>query len=188
MKYRGKHEQPNIFRPGKAVVLLASLLLLLTVAVGGTVAYLMTSTPSVENTFDPASVTVTVEEVFNDNSKSDIKLKNTSDIPAYVRAAVVTYWKKGNDIVPQPTGGRVTMPTILGENWFQKGELYYYAKRLPVGGVTDSPLFTTAITATVPEGYTFHVDILAEAIQGEPIAAVTQAWEVNLTSLGGDIS
>ena len=76
---------------GKAGALLISLLALLTLTVGGTVAYLVASTDNVVNTFTPSHVDCTVDEVFNDNTKTSVTVTNTSDINAYLRVKLVTY-------------------------------------------------------------------------------------------------
>ena len=85
-------------RINKKVILLAvSLMLILSAAIGGTVAYLIDQTGSITNTFTPAKVTPEVTEDFTNNVKKDVKITNKGDIPAYIRVKVVVTWKNGND-------------------------------------------------------------------------------------------
>ena len=57
-------------RINKKVILLAvSLLLILSAAIGGTVAYLIDQTGSITNTFTPAKVTPRIEEEFPNQSE-----------------------------------------------------------------------------------------------------------------------
>ena len=73
----------------KTVVLLTAIAVLLCATVGGTVAYLVTSTRSITNTFTPSNVTISIEESMSGNVKNDVKIKNTGNTAAYIRAAVV---------------------------------------------------------------------------------------------------
>ena len=76
----------------KKPVALVALLVLLCCTVAGTLAYLVDSTDPVTNTFTPASVSTEVKETFKDGVKSDVKIKNTGNIDAYIRAAVIVNW------------------------------------------------------------------------------------------------
>ena len=77
----------------KTVLLLAMVVLILAGAVGGTLAYIVTSSGPVQNTFTPAHVTCAVEEDFSDNTiKKDVKIRNTGNTSAYIRAAIVANW------------------------------------------------------------------------------------------------
>ena len=63
-------------------------------AVGGTAAWIATSTKAVQNTFEPTEVTCAVSETFanGDAVKKDVAVTNTGDVEAYVRVAVVASW------------------------------------------------------------------------------------------------
>ncbi len=76
----------------KTIIMLVSIVLAVTVAVAGTLAYLFTRTDDVVNEFHPAEVTCKVEETFENNIKSNVSIKNTSNIDAFIRVAVVTNW------------------------------------------------------------------------------------------------
>ena len=70
---------------------LLALVLILVCTVGGTVAYLVAQTDPVVNTFTPGKVSCQVEEEFKDNDtvKTKAVVKNTGNVPAYIRVAVV---------------------------------------------------------------------------------------------------
>ena len=160
-------------RINKKVILLAvSLVLILSAAIGGTVAYLIDQTGSITNTFTPANVTPRIDEKFpNQSVKNDVQITNSGDIPAYIRVKVVVTWKKGNDVygVAPARGTDYTWTMPENSKWFLKGGFYYYSE--PVAG-------------RAPEGYSLSVDIHAQAIQAEPTTAVISAWGVTVGADG----
>ena len=177
-------------RINKKVILLAvSLMLILSAAIGGTVAYLIDQTGSITNTFTPAKVTPEVTEDFTNNVKKDVKITNKGAIPAYIRVKVVVTWKDKDDNVygAAPKAGTDytwTMPE--NSKWFSKGGFYYYSEPVAAEGTTDV-LFTDCKLkddVKAPDGYSLSVDIHAQAIQAEPTTAVTSAWKV--VTVGSD--
>lgn len=106
-----------------------------------------------------------------------------SRIPAYIRYAVVANWKNGDDeiwYVP-PTSVSVTIPA---EGKFKVTKLsdgYYYCiydgnAEIALDTVLSGIEVTT--TATAPDGYELHVQLLVEAIQCVPADVVKDAWGV----------
>ena len=176
-------------RINKKVILLAvSLLLILSAAIGGTVAYLIDQTGSITNTFTPANVTPHINEEFNGSVKKDVKITNTGDIPAYIRVKVVVTWKDehGNVYGAAPKAGTDYNWTMLeNSKWFLKDGFYYYSEPVAAEGTTDV-LFTDCkpLAGRAPEGYNLSVDIHAQAIQAEPANAVTEAWGVRVDANG----
>ena len=145
----------------KKPVALVAILVLLCCAVAGTVAYLVTSTGPVPNTFTPASVTTEVVEEFNGTTKSNVRIKNTGNIDAYIRVAVVANWidKDGNVYGgATPVAGKdytLTPKTGENENWFQGSDGYYYCKTAIESG-SETPVLIESCAKTtgaeVPEG------------------------------------
>lgn len=169
----------------KKPVALVAILVLLCCAVAGTVAYLVTSTDPVTNTFTPASVTTQVEEEFNGTTKSNVRIKNTGNIDAYIRTAVIVNWADENGNVyggATPVAGEdytLTLKTGESENWFQGSDGYYYCKTsVAPDGSTPALINTCTPVAKAPESYSLQVTILADGIQSEPSNAVTEAWKV----------
>lgn len=169
----------------KKPVALVAILVLLCCAVAGTVAYLVTSTNPVTNTFTPASVSTEVKETFENGVKSDVKIKNTGNIDAYIRAAVIVNWADaqgnvyGGATPVADTDYTLTLKTGENENWFQGSDGYYYCKT-SVASRSETPVLIESCAKTtgarVPEGYDLQVTILADGIQSEPVKAVSEAW------------
>ena len=170
----------------RSLVLVVSVLVLVLAAVGGTLAWLV-SDDSASNSFTPAYVTCTVDEKFESGIKSDVMIKNTSNIDAYIRAYAVVTWKdaQGNVYGQKPVAGR-DYAIIMPENtkWVKSGDYYYYTDAVPAGDPTGVLIrqCTLADSAVVPEGYSLSVEIIAEAIQSLPEKAVGEAWGVTIAN------
>lgn len=172
---------------GRQVLLLAALAVIAMGVVGGTVAYLVTKTGSVVNTFEPGKVSCEIEETFDPpyTEKKDVKVKNTGNTDAYIRAAIIVTWKSGNDIVATvPENG--TDYRIIGlepnAKWTKVGDYYYYNEKVSPGEKTSN-LFDSCEVLN-DKGYTLSVEILADAIQAEPISVVQDNWNVTVGSDG----
>lgn len=178
----------NIF-PKKTLTALVSVALLLLVGSGSTLAYLFTNTDSVENTFTPAQVSCAVVENdqaytsntvnITNNNKSNVTIKNTSNVPAYIRAAIVVTWKNADGTVyaVAPKSGD-DYKLDIGSGWIPNDEFYYYNSQVVADGST-SPLITLAQrNQAAPEGYYLSIEILAEAIQAEGmgVTSAQDAW------------
>ncbi len=178
--YEGKH-QAKTARGGRMTALTVALALILTVAIGGTIAWLVTKTDGITNTFQPSQVTCEVKESFDGTTKTDVNVKNTGDIDAFIRVKLVTY--RTND-QGQHIGGTATLPTFtLGENWVEYGDFYYYTKPVAPDAYTEV-LTDAAITlASYDDADGGHqaIDVMAEAIQSVPEKAVGEAWGVKIT-------
>lgn len=176
MMYKGNHSAPQRQRKGgKTAVLILSLILACTLAVGGTVAWLVDSTPAITNTMIPGNVPISIQETVENNSKSSVKIRNDGNIDAYIRVAVVANCvdESGNIIAG-------TVPTIsVTEAWQQIGGYYYY-KGTVAPKATTPELLEASISL---DGY--EVNILAESIQvlggyGDQ-KPETYAWGVTYT-------
>ena len=174
----------------KQPVALVALLVLLCCTVAGTLAYLVTNTDPVTNTFTPAHVSTAVDETFKNGIKSDVKIQNTGDIPAYIRAAVIINWADANGNVygKNPVKDTDYTLTLKANNgWIQGSDgYYYYTQPVDPNGFTDF-----LIESCVEKGsgcpdsaYKLQVTILADGIQSEPADAVTQAWGVTVANDG----
>ena len=169
----------------KPLVLVCLAILLIAGTIGATVAFL-TSTGSVTNTFSPASVEVEIHETMNldKTQKNDVAIENKSDIPAYLRVAVVYSWQdENNNVVPVLPVDRVdyeiTNAEGFGENWELKSDGFYYSKSEVQPDTDPVPLFTSIklLDSENAAKYHLHVEILAEAIQAAGTGAKADAWE-----------
>ena len=184
----GKHAAPRGMK--RSLVLVVSLLALLLVVAGGTLAWL-TAQDSVSNTFTPAHVTCAVDETFDGTTKSNVSIKNTSDIPVYIRASIIVTWKdsSGNVYGQLPVAGTdYTMTMANDSKWVPIGGYYYYPSPVAVGDTTGTLINKCVVSATAkkPNGYDLSVEIIAEAIQSQPDRAVQQAWGVTIS--GGSVT
>lgn len=146
-QYAGKYlqsEHKQLRRPKRLATLLVSLLLVLGVAVGGTVAFLSTRTDRKVNTFTPSEVTCEVTETFNDNVKSNVAVQNTGDTTAFIRAAINVTWMKNEEAGTEYNAADQTVSAKVplkdkdysitfakNTNWIQGADGYYYYQ-LPV--------------------------------------------------------
>lgn len=167
----------------RSLVLVVSVLALVLAVAGGTLAWLTANSGPVTNTFTPAQVTCTVEETFGGTTKSDVKIKNTSNIDAYIRAYVVVTWKNADgNVYGKPVKDTdYTMPD--NTKWFKSGDYYYYPDAVPSGASTGMLIKECKLIGTPPaDGYSLSVEIIAEAIQSQPDSAVQQAWGVTIAN------
>lgn len=166
-------------RWSKQFAVLACVAVLLMGFVGSSLAWLMDSTPKVKNEFIPGDVTPEVTEGFDGNVKSDVKIQNTGNVDAYIRAKLVFTWqnKAGEVLGVAPTSDDYTIYWTK-EGWVDgPGGYYYYTTPVVPGGSTK--VLATGIMQVSPnpaEDYTLHVEVLAESIQSEPERAVIDAW------------
>lgn len=198
--YKGKHVAKTRKKfSKKTIIMLIALALILTVGAGSTLAYLITETNSVTNVFTPPKSQIDVVENFDGDTKSNVCVSNSSDYPVYIRAAVIVTWqdKDGNVYGQKPVvGTNYTISYNLngskplgGSNvaagvWDDGTDGYYYY----TGVVENDEKTDQLIVNCTPNGkcpddnYKLHVEILAQAIQAEPVTAVTESWGVTVSN------
>lgn len=167
--------------------LLVSLVLLFTITVGGTIAFIYTQTGDVENTFTPSKVTCNIEETFKENIKSNVYITNTGDTKAYIRARIVVNWigdEDENISAAKPVlGVDYSLSFAVNSGWLNIGEYYYYESPVEADGHTGI-LIDECRQLIEKDGYYLSVEILAEAIQSTPTDAVIKSWNVTVNSDG----
>lgn len=174
----------------KVILLVVSLLLVMVLSIGGTLAWLTAETKPVVNTFTPGEVTTTVVEDLNSGVKNNVQIKNdVNSVDAYIRAMVVVTWQDndGNVYGTAPKEGMDYTITWSGtaENggWFNGTDGYYYHKTPVKPEGSTSILFTNCKVndgVTPPEGYHLCVEVISSAIQAEPDTAVKEAWGITV--------
>lgn len=174
-------------KSSKALILLISILAILVVGAGATIAYLATSTGPIENKFLPTQVTCDVIETFKNNVKSDVKVKNTSTegVPAFIRAEIIVNWvdSEGNVLAKKPILGEDyalsinATPDSVGGQWITDSNFYYYTKPIDSGAETGVLISECKpLKACSEEGYTLSVEVIASAIQTTPYKAIEESW------------
>lgn len=189
--YQGKHgnnhrgRAPRRPRMSRTVMVALALVLVLGLAIGGTVAYLVTNTSAITNTFTPASVPNTPVEEFDSTTKTSIQVENEGNIAAYVRVKLVTYRVDDNG---SRIGGAATIPTFTPANgWFEKGGYYYYPTAVEPESTSPNLLPTGGIKLqqyTDADGGKQVIEVLTESIQAQPTSVVTSTWGVTLDASG----
>lgn len=178
------------FRWKRSGILLAAVIVLLAGAVGGTWAFLVAQSEPVQNNFTYAHVRCTIDEKFDGTTKSNVKIQNTGDIPAYIRARIVVTWKdESGNVSAVPVDIMDYSIHFNRTDWVQdenNTDYWYCKKAVDAKGFT--PVLITDCTKTeiakVPKGYDLSVEILADAIQSTPASAVTEAWNVTVDANG----
>ncbi len=176
---------------------IASLLLLLTtvliVMFPTAHAYMVKQTQPITNVIAPAQVSCKVIEVgFDEVTKSSVVIQNTSNISAYIRLRVVTYWQdsKGNAVARNAPSVTINFNS---QDWIKdEGNNTYYCKTEVTAGektpeflsspVTLQPVVEESSDSGVKYVYYPVVEIIAEAIQSKSTSAVTSAWKVSIDS------
>ncbi len=181
-----KHVLPR--RNIKGITALIAVVLVLTMVIGVTVAFLSTKTDPVENKFTPSKVSVEVEEEFDGTVKSNVNVKNTGDIAAYVRVRLVTYRvNDAGDVI----GGTAKIPAFTpGSGWVKNGDYYYYTSPVNPGA---SPAVALIESITLQsyndaDGGKQVIEVLAEGIQADGTdstgkSAAESAWGVDPSKL-----
>ena len=170
------------------IILLVSLLSVITLSVGTTLAFIFTQTKEVKNVFAPTQVSCEVSEEFDGYIKENVKFKNTGSTDAYIRAAVIVTWvdNDGNIYAVEPQKDidyTITFSDNLNDNWLIDKNGFYYCKAL-IAPNSETPQLIKeckVIEGKAPEDYHLSVEILASAIQSEPSSVVAEQWGVTVT-------
>lgn len=171
----------------KTTILAVSLLAAVFAVSGITLAFLTDSTEEIVNTFTPTSVPIDVVENFENNVKSNVKIQNDGDIPAYIRAAIVVNWVdgQGNVLGTPPVEGEgndYSLTLNLTEDWIKNDDGYYYWTSPVSAGEETGVLITEckALNEAPLDGYNLQVEILAQSVQSVPEEAIEDLWGVTI--------
>lgn len=183
----------------KPLITLVSLLAILCVTVGGSLAFLVDTDGPVTNVFNPSKVTTKVIEDLNGKKKENVKIMNTGDTDAYIRATVVVTWqdKDGNvyGAVPKTTDYTLNIITTDQEKpdgkWTKGADGFYYWSKPVAPNVTTNILIAECYVnegVVPPSGYNLAVEIIGSGVQskgmgtdseGNPAKPVVLAWGVD---------
>lgn len=156
---RGRKQSRGRRKLNKYFVTALLVALVLSIAGGATLAVLMTNSGEVENSFTPGSVSCSVN--------TDYKVKNTGNVPAYIRAAIVVNWMDadGNIRAIDPVEGTDYTLTI-DPDWAKIGDYYYYIGEVASKQTTAAPVCTVTPKAKLT-GFELVTEVVAEAIQSQ---------------------
>ena len=199
----GKREATRTLKQRLAI---AAVALLLCCTVGGTLAWLATSTGMVTNTFEPTWVECEVSDTYENGAKTNIVVTNPNNhktptnVDAYIRVTFAATWEDPADgyaAVAKDTKAfydNLAKATLNSADWFKGSDGFYYYKHIVKVGESTSQVFTSSITIPADDsgnGYELNVQILAEAIQADGVdgsgkPAVATVWPVTVS--GGKLS
>lgn len=177
--YKGKHCKQPSGMGRKRVALVASLLVVLALACGGTVAYL-TDSDRVANEFSPGELTTTVVEKLEGSTKKNVQIQNTGKVDAWIRAEVAITWQDeaGNVYGVAPAAGDYTIELNVADEpaaskWVKGNDGFYYWTS-PVAPTDLTGVLITSCTYDkdkAPEGYSLTVEVIGSGVQITPDAA-----------------
>lgn len=174
----------------KTWILMVSILLILCLTVGGTIAFLSTKSGPVENTFNASKVTTKVNETIIGAEKTKVTVTNTGDIDAWIRAAVVVTWQnEAGEVYGQaPVAGTNYTNWTPGDDWESGSDGFYYYTKPVAAGQTTTPLIESISLIGNPpaSGYFLTVEILASGIQSKPATVFTEVWRESGLTLNTD--
>lgn len=175
-------------------LLIAGAALSIAAAVGLTLAFMFKKAEKT-NRFIPAEVSCAVREKTDGSEvtgiaavgseKSDIRVENTGNVKEFIRLKLVSYYVDANgDIV-----GTVSSqyPNLSLKNGWIDGanHTYYYPYPVEPGSLTRILCEPFTLGQTQLENGTMVyqvIELIAEAVQAEPISAVREAWGVTVTN------
>lgn len=179
--YRGKRIKKLSHMSKRAVLLVLSLVMILSVSVGGTLAYLIAQSETKTNVFEPGDVTTTTDEKFNQIEKKDVQISTAgSNVDTYVRAKIVVTWvdKDGNVLAQKPEKDvDYTISINEGNGWMQGGDGFWYCREVVKAG-DKTPVLINSCSPEVgmgPVDARLQVTILSQAIQASD-QAIKDAW------------
>lgn len=175
-------------RLSKTIILVCLLTVLIVASVATTIAYIMARTPSLENTFEPSRVACEVVESFDGTTKTDVAVKNTGNISAYLRAMVIVNWVSEQDgaVYPQVPMASTDYMISFGSSQWKIGAdgFYYYTVSVAPEEISEDLIASLTDLGTAPEGYRLSVQLIATAVQSTPKTAAQELWGVTITDDG----
>lgn len=167
------------------LIIIISLISVVCIGVGSTVAYLIANSQTENNKFIPAYVTCEIDKTTNGALINNVSVKNTGNIDAYIRAAVIVTWvsdSNGKILSEAPLNGVDYTISWGGGNWFQGTDDYWYHST-PIQPQTNTAVLLVDTQAlTQKKGYTLNFKVVATAIQSNPERVVTDEWGVTLNN------
>ena len=189
-KNKGLKPSKKVIRWNRSFVALAALLVLVLGIVGTTLAWLTDKTDALTNNFTYAKVSCEVLETVNENEtqKTNVRIQNTGNTEAYIRATyVVTYRDEAGNILYETLEDdwKVDLTKEINtDSWVPGKDGYWYCKTPVAPGAETPALFKAPIDGNgrfldggrSKEHAITYVEILATAIQSQPVKAMGEAW------------
>ena len=175
-------------------LLIAAAALCIIVAVGLTLAFMFKKAEKT-NRFIPAEVSCAVREKLDNNEvtgtaavggeKADIRVENTGNVKEFIRLRLVSYYVNSNGDIAGTAASQY--PNLTLKNGWIAGanHTYYFPYSVEPGEATEilCEPFTLGQTQ-LENGTTVYqvIEVIAEAVQTEPVSAAREAWGVTVTN------
>ena len=188
---KGRKPSKKVIRWNRSFVVLAALLVLVLGIVGTTLAWLTDTTKDLTNTFEYAKVSCQVLEDVNSNEtrKTNVRIQNTGNTDAYIRATYVVTYRDNTASILYETLSNGNWDVDLSnkintDSWVRGTDGYWYCKTPVAPGAETPELFNAPINGNGTflndgrsnEQAITYVEILATAIQSQPVKAMGEAW------------
>lgn len=153
---------------------------------------ILQSKGNLTNQFDVGKVSAKIEENFDGQVKSDVRVTNTGNMPVYVRCNLSVYYEtsKGKEqdseaetktdnisinVPKKDEDYTLQFPDGFKDNWLEIDGIYYYRKPLQNGESVQ--FIKNCKEVKKKDGEKLVVDISTQSIQAEPERAVSDAWK-----------
>ena len=175
-------------------MLIAAAALCIVAAVGLTLAFMFKKAEKI-NRFIPAEVSCAVREKLDNNEvagtaavggeKADIRVENTGNVKEFIRLRLISFYVDSNGDIAGTAASQYPNLTIKN-GWIAGADhTYYFPYSVEPGEATEilCEPFTLGQTQ-IENGNTVYqvIEVIAEAVQAEPISAVQEAWGVTVTN------
>lgn len=171
----------------KLAVMVIAIGLVIVMGTAVTLSYLLADAPPIKNEFEPVEVDCLVENGGTDGNYSNISVRNTGDITAYIRAHLIVNWvseANGNILSDAPKDGVDYTLTVMQGAW-KKGTDGHYYYLLPVEADNSTDVLASVLTEiNEREGYKLTLMVIASAVQAKPTEAVEGFWSVDVLDNG----
>lgn len=121
------------------------------------------------------TVSIKINETFENNVKSDIKALNDGKLKVYVRAAVVANWCNAAGKIAFPWKGSLELAT--DSKWVLLDGFYYYKSPLAKNGLSDKLFINDIQPVDAPDGTHLEVKVVMQAVEcDQTMQKVAAAW------------
>ena len=175
-------------------LLIAAAALCIVAAVGLTLAFMFKKAEKI-NRFIPAEVSCAVREKLDNNEvtgtaavggeKADIRVENTGNVKEFIRLRLISYYVDSNGDIAGTAASQY--PNLTLKNGWIAGanHTFYYPYPVEPGKATEILCEPFSIgQMQLADGKTVYqvIEVIAEAVQAEPISAAQSAWGVTVTN------
>lgn len=185
----------------KSILFALSVMLVLVISAGGTMAYLTARTQDRDNAFGFPTAGVTIEENFSGWDLKEVQVKNDSTVPGVVRVMLLprvedaagSYVSANLGTLAAPQDNKLVMGDFTlelaanwADHWFYQDGFFYYRQVLGSAATTEKLLQKVSLTQDTPElrekykDLSVKVDVQADILQAEGGAPQAE-WGVTVS-------